>query len=891
MAATAVPPSSRGAIEHLPPATRSKLRSTQILISLPLLISELVQNSLDAGALHVDVGVDCEEWSCWVRDDGTGISRDGFDVLAGQPEVGRYGTSKAYTPASLDEASTFGFRGEALASAADLSCLEISSRTARSYESWSVILKGGETLYNGPSIRWRRESPGTVVSVRDAFYNLPIRRLSHPSSSKAIELIKRDIETFALMFAHVCFSLEDTNKSKESGLGKGRVLTVPKTASTLATFRHLYGRALTEHVDDVSETSGELRLEGFISLDGAQSKAHQFLYINRHLIAPCDLHRTIDAKFAASTFAKHAFDEVGETSQLRSNARRSPRKAEKRPVYVLNMTIPTRHVDNCMEPAKTAVKLQNNEAAVSFLGSVIEAFLVRHGFSAPKIPRQRTSQSDASDALTTPLRKRRRIEQSVDDTAGPSRGQKPSGIPQSMPGCLIVHPEQQVSQDDSAHLVWTDPATGEAFMVDRRTGNSYPVHEQSPLEQGDSSASWTQRRRTLAPSSRQEGRMTGESVKDIPDWIRDALDTNATYAIAEQRIRSLTLAADFASSGRHDCHQSSSYSHSMADNWNKGSNRRTLSGKNAVPLDTCPGRFARENLQNATVLGQVDRKFVACVIDTEEDRPRRDSNGKSKALVLIDQHAADERIRVEQFLEDLCAGFLQRRPSLNPPRAGDEPDASETSVRELDPPIPVLLTVSEVMQLAQEEVRGAFDRWGIAFGSLEEARLRIMDAQDRYILGNNREAAEGTGYVQVFVKSIPETVGDKLLSGDELRDLVKGYLAKLQNEGIPPAIERIGIDPDDAFVWQSAMRWCPRELLGLVNSKACRGAIMFNDSLTIEQCQRLVKQLAKTALPFQCAHGRPSLVPLADLGADAADSACSGSRRSNVVDWLSFGSE
>lgn len=101
-------------------------------------------------------------------------------------------SSKAYTPASLDEVSTFGFRGEgqclpsgrqeptnslttrfiALASAADVSCLEISSRTARSRESWSIILKDGKRLYEGPSIRWRRESRGTVVSVRDAFYNV-----------------------------------------------------------------------------------------------------------------------------------------------------------------------------------------------------------------------------------------------------------------------------------------------------------------------------------------------------------------------------------------------------------------------------------------------------------------------------------------------------------------------------------------------------------------------------------------------------------------------------------------------------------------------------------------------------------------------------------------------
>jgi len=151
-----------------------------------------------------------------------------------------------YKSASLDEVSTFGFRGEALASAADLSCLEVSSRTAISRQSWSVILKGGSTLYNGPSIRWRRESHGTVVSIRDAFYNLPIRRLSHPSPSRTIELIRKDIESFALVFPHVSFTLDNAHRSKDGGPGKGRILTIPKTSSSLMTFRHLYGKALAE---------------------------------------------------------------------------------------------------------------------------------------------------------------------------------------------------------------------------------------------------------------------------------------------------------------------------------------------------------------------------------------------------------------------------------------------------------------------------------------------------------------------------------------------------------------------------------------------------------------------------------------------------------------------
>jgi DNA mismatch repair protein MLH3 len=63
-------------IQPLPEPTRERLRSTQILTSLMQLVSELVQNSLDAGARHIEVGLDCEDWSCWVKDNGYGINKE-----------------------------------------------------------------------------------------------------------------------------------------------------------------------------------------------------------------------------------------------------------------------------------------------------------------------------------------------------------------------------------------------------------------------------------------------------------------------------------------------------------------------------------------------------------------------------------------------------------------------------------------------------------------------------------------------------------------------------------------------------------------------------------------------------------------------------------------------
>jgi len=146
----------------------------------------------------------------------------------------------------------------------------------------------------------------------------------------------------------------------------------------------------------------------------------------------------------------------------------------------------------------------------------------------------------------------------------------------------------------------------------------------------------------------------------------------------------------------------------------------------------------------------------------------------------------------------------------------------------------------------------------------------------------------------------------KLLQGDELQNLLKGCLAKYKVEGCPRwSHSPMGDLPEKE--WLRALKLCPRELVELVNSKACRGrlgiikpllsslmaycfqflgAIMFNDKLGLDQCERLVHQLSKTVFPFQCAHGRPSMVPLTIL--DVLDSSSRSTRHRDPPRWTNL---
>lgn len=839
-------------LNQLSVETRAKLRSSQLLTSLPQVVSELLQNSLDAGASQVDIGVDCEEWTCWVRDNGAGISNAGLTMIGKGSEEGRYNTSKAYTPASLESVSTFGFRGEALSSMAELCCLEISSRTSRSRESWSVILKGGKPLYSGPSIRWRRETAGTVVCVRDAFFSLPIRRQSHPSTAKTIDAIKQELEAYALMFPNVSFTLQDDSKSRESASSKGHVLRVPKTRSILAAFRHMYGRALTEHVEEINATSGDLKLEGFMSLVGARSKAHQYLYINKHPISFCDLHRLIDSKFSNSTFIKHAYDEGGETS-LRSSVRRSPRKGEKKPIYVLNLVIPTRLIDNCLEPAKSIVQIEHKNVVTTFLSSVIDSFLIRYGFASGK--------RGAEEGYDSPPKKRK-VSIVPDSTAKINAAQPPASR-KAEPKAVFIHPGN-ISEESPPTRVWEDPATGEMFIVNARTGNSYAQHS-SHKSDGPCTANTNRTLRIPRLLKKdQDGLCSGPAHDKMPDWLQEALSANNAYATAEPKIPSLPL---FANQASDDQGYASNYSknpsccaHAFGASYLQS---RSSSSENAR------ARFHKGDLLKAQVINQVDRKFIACLVDLdhsahrENGKPQEKCTAGGSTLILIDQHAADERVRVERFLREICSGFLRHCEGTG-----------GVEVSELSPAVPILLTRHEASRLATiEEVQSAFDRWGIRFEGLAKLTSESECVGDE---------ASG-GYVQVFVSAIPAIVGDKLLINDELRDLVKGYLGTLESEGASPLNLSQQKDADnikdDESQWLKALRWCPQELLDLINSKACRGAVMFNDPLSLEQCERLVTHLAATAFPFQCAHGRPSLVPLTHVSVN------SGRRSAPALDW------
>jgi DNA mismatch repair protein MutL len=147
-----------------------------------------------------------------VADNGCGMDESDL-ALAGL----HFHTSKINTAVSASRLATYGFRGEALASIAECSSIEIISRTQQSTVQWKKVLLGGSELYCGPlTSNELRSSHGTAVNVSKFFYNLPLRRQAISANCSAeLENVKCRLQRIALIHPNIQFSLIDSH-SKSS---------------------------------------------------------------------------------------------------------------------------------------------------------------------------------------------------------------------------------------------------------------------------------------------------------------------------------------------------------------------------------------------------------------------------------------------------------------------------------------------------------------------------------------------------------------------------------------------------------------------------------------------------------------------------------------------------
>jgi DNA mismatch repair protein MLH3 len=392
-----------------------------------------------------------------------------------------------------------------------------------------------------------------------------------------------------------------------------------------------------------------------------------------------------------------------------------------------------------------------------------------------------------------------------------------------------VNNPSSVSDGEDDIVVWTDPVTKRTHLINARTGSVMPP--QRP--QTDSSApSPATTRLNITKALRMAPRSTNTEPAKTP-WLDGLLQNwdNPVFKLSEQGIQQVSLQDDLEDGGDHHSHHN--HIHCTSFDVHKAFS----------DVGSSSARLSKDALRSAEVIAQVDRKFILVRMAGSS----ADTNTVSGAnvMVMIDQHAADERIRVEALLSNLC---MPAQSSVHSGYRSNLGFSSPIEIAVLDKPLQLAVALHEYKHF--QTFAANFAAWGILYDTSAtitvESRPDMSDKKDH----------------KVSVTALPPAISERCKADPQiliafLRSAVWKYV---ESPPLPPNTSR-----DETTTWVKKIATCPPGLIDMVNSRACRSAIMFNDELSFVDCKDLIYRLADCTFPFMCAHGRPSMVPIVDL--------------------------
>lgn len=295
------------------------------------IVKELIENSLDAGARSIRTTIEHGGVKrIVVQDDGCGIAPDDLRLA-----VSRFATSKIRGPDDLDGVETLGFRGEALASAASVSRLSITSAIAAGSGS-NLTLAGGteETFRPAP------HPVGTTVEVADLFYNTPARRKFLKTERTETGHVSDVVRRLALAHADVAFELRHGQRVLER-LPAGRDLDA------------IMGDEFLSQSTAIDTGNGDLRLSGWIGLPGyTRARANaQFFFVNGRAVQ--------------DRLAGHAVRQAYRDVMFHG----------RHPVFVLFLELDPGSVDVNVHPTKREVRFRDSRRVHDFVFASLHRLL------------------------------------------------------------------------------------------------------------------------------------------------------------------------------------------------------------------------------------------------------------------------------------------------------------------------------------------------------------------------------------------------------------------------------------------------------------------------------------------------------------------------------------
>ncbi|MDD2346221.1 MAG: DNA mismatch repair endonuclease MutL, partial [Bacteroidales bacterium] len=328
-------------IQLLPDHIANQIAAGEVIQRPASAIKELVENSVDAHASEIEIIIkDAGRTLMQVVDNGKGMSETDARLC-----FERHATSKLRTADDLFNIQTLGFRGEALASIAAISHLELKSATADSLSGTQIILEGSKIIEQTPC-----SCPvGTSISIKNLFFNVPARRNFLKSDNVEFSHIVEEFYRIAIIHPDIAFSLYHNDKI---------IYKLPKS-SLKSRIVGLLGKSYNEKMVTIEQETDFLQITGFVGKPDIAKKTRggQYLFVNKRFFRHPYIHNAIT----------RAYQELIPDGHY--------------PSYFILLEVEPKTIDVNVHPTKTEIKFQDEKLLYAVIHSTTKKALAENSLT------------------------------------------------------------------------------------------------------------------------------------------------------------------------------------------------------------------------------------------------------------------------------------------------------------------------------------------------------------------------------------------------------------------------------------------------------------------------------------------------------------------------------
>ena len=338
-------------IQLLPDSVANQIAAGEVIQRPASAVKEMLENSIDSGADRIELIIkDSGKTLIQVCDNGSGMS-----TTDARMSFERHATSKIRNADELFRIKTKGFRGEALASIAAISQVELKTRRSEDAVGTKILIEGSEVTSQEPCAA----PEGTSIAVKNLFYNVPARRNFLKTDAVEMRHIIEEFQRVALAHPPVHFSLHHNDQEVFNlPASKGRQRIV-----------NLFGSRYNERLVPIEEETDIVTLRGFVVKPefAKKTRGDQYLFVNDRFIRSGYLHHAINKAFSELI------------------------PADSHPGYFIFLSVPTDSIDVNIHPTKTEVKFREEKPIYAILHSTVKRSLGKYNISPSLDFEQETS--------------------------------------------------------------------------------------------------------------------------------------------------------------------------------------------------------------------------------------------------------------------------------------------------------------------------------------------------------------------------------------------------------------------------------------------------------------------------------------------------------------------